>query len=84
MTTKIQVILAHAISLILNFLFLYFGIFQAMLSTNNNGEFGYPAQGIYDWPSILAILVPWFFIMLVIFEIPLAVYFLIRFVIKKR
>lgn len=45
-----------------------------MMLTNNNGEFGYPEEGIYVWESILPILGVWFTIFFCIFELPLICY----------
>ncbi len=49
-------------------------IWGNMMLTNNNGEFGYPEEGIYVWESILPILGVWFLIFFCIFELPLICY----------
>ena len=42
-----------------------------MMLTGNNGEFGYPEEGIYVWENILPVLGVWFAIFFCIFELPL-------------
>ncbi len=54
--------------------FLMMGLWGDMMLTNNNGEFGYPEQGIYLWGEILPILGIWFGIFFCILELPVILY----------
>ena len=69
-------ILPHIFALIISVL-VGFAVFSAMMSTNNNGEFGYPDQGVYLWNDILPIVLIWMAIPFVLFEIPIIIFQLI-------
>ncbi len=67
MKTINKIIFPHAFILGASLL-LGIAVFSAMISTNNNGEFGYPDQGIYIWREILPILLTWMVMPIIIFE----------------
>jgi hypothetical protein len=58
--------------------FFVLAIWGDMMLTNNNGEFGYPEQGIYVWSEILPILGTWTIIILCLFELPVICYQYVR------
>jgi hypothetical protein len=78
-----KIIFPHAFILLAALLF-GLVIFQAMMDTNNNGEFGYPDQGIYLWGEILPIVLTGMAIPIVLLEGVFVLYKLfIKYLLKK-
>lgn len=71
---KIKTLVPHIFTLGIIFFLLYVFIWNNMMFTNNQGEFGYPDQGIYVWSAILPILIFWFIPLFIMFELPLILY----------
>ncbi len=79
---KIIFILPHTIALGILGLSSW-AFFEAMMSTNNNGEFGNPELGIYNWMEILTVLMPWFIVWFCLLEVPILSYQFVKYKLKN-